>query len=48
MVASSKAAIRVQAFMLRLMPKLPGSKAIMRRVIQIIHDAANGIALKSY
>ncbi|GAA1714637.1 FAD-dependent monooxygenase [Fodinicola feengrottensis] len=48
MVAPSKAAIRMQTLMLRVMPKLPGSKAIMRKVTQIVHDAANGIALKPY
>lgn len=48
MVAPSKGAIRMQTLMLKVMPKLPGSKAIMRKVTQIIHDAANAIVLKDY
>ncbi|WP_163510734.1 FAD-dependent monooxygenase [Fodinicola acaciae] len=48
MVARSNAAIRMQLLMLRVMPKLPGSAAIMRKVMQPIHDAANGITLKDY
>ncbi|MEV0974550.1 FAD-dependent monooxygenase [Microtetraspora glauca] len=48
MVMKSGLQIRFQMFMLRLLPHLPGSSAMARRITEKIHKAATSVSLKSY
>jgi 2-polyprenyl-6-methoxyphenol hydroxylase-like FAD-dependent oxidoreductase len=48
MVVKSKFQLRFQMFMLRLMPRLPGRDAMVRRITDAIHSAATAIELKNY
>ncbi|GAB1818453.1 FAD-dependent monooxygenase [Herbidospora sp. RD11066] len=48
MVMKSAGQIRVQMFMLRLMPHLPGKNSMIKRVTEPIRKAATAITLKDY
>ncbi|SDI57071.1 FAD-dependent monooxygenase [Nonomuraea jiangxiensis] len=48
MVIGSRAALRFQLLMIRLLPHLPGRDRMIERIAGPIHTAANAITLKDY